>query len=57
MVLIFVFAALITPPDVVSQLMLAGPMLLLMQLSYWICCGVEKSRKRKEAKEAQKAGT
>ena len=56
-VLIFVFAALITPPDVVSQLMLAGPMLLLMQLSYWICCGVEKSRKRKEAKEAQKAGT
>ena len=55
--LIFVFAALITPPDVVSQLMLAGPMLLLMQLSYWICCGVEKSRKRKEAKEAQKAGT
>ena len=56
-VLIFVFAALIAPPDVVSQLMLAGPMLLLMQLSYWICCGVEKSRKRKEAKEAQKAGT
>lgn len=55
-VLVFVFAAIITPPDVVSQMMLAGPMLLLMQLSYWICCGVEKGRKRREAKEAQKAG-
>lgn len=54
-VLIFVFAAFITPPDVVSQLMLAGPMLLLMQLSYWICCGVERSRKRKEAREAKEA--
>jgi len=51
-VLIFVFAAIITPPDVVSQLMLALPMLLLMQISYWICSAVDKGRRRKEAREA-----
>ena len=54
-VLIFVFAAIITPPDVVSQMMLAGPMLLLMQLSYGICCWVDRSRKRKEQRAAAKA--
>ena len=32
-VLIFLLAAFITPPDVVSQLMVAGPMLLLYELS------------------------
>lgn len=54
-VLVFVFAAIITPPDVVSQMMLAGPMLLLMQLSYGICCWVDRSRKRKEQRAAAKA--
>lgn len=49
-VLVFVFAAIITPPDVVSQLMLAFPMLLLMQVSYWICCWVDRGRKKKEAR-------
>lgn len=49
-VLIFIFAAVITPPDVVSQLMLAIPMLLLMQLSYWICCLVDRGDRKKEAK-------
>ena len=52
-ILVFIFAAIITPPDVVSQLMLAGPMLLLMQLSYYICCAVDRSRKRREAREAK----
>ena len=47
---IFIIAAIITPPDVVSQLMLALPMLLLMQLSIFICIIVDKSnRKRKKA--------
>ncbi len=32
-VLIFVAAAVLTPPDVVSQLMLAGPLLLLFEIS------------------------
>ena len=50
-VLIFVFAALITPPDVVSQLMLAGPMLLLMQLRRKAASGKRPRRpKRREPK-------
>lgn len=50
-VLIFVAAAIITPPDVVSQLMLALPMLLLMQLSYWICCLVDRGSRKKKARQ------
>lgn len=48
-VLIFVFAAVITPPDVISQLMLGIPMLLLMELSIFICRLVYKEKKEKEA--------
>lgn len=46
-VLIFVLAALITPPDVVSQTMLAIPMILLMQLSIFICVAVDKNNRKK----------
>jgi sec-independent protein translocase protein TatC len=35
-VLVFVGAALLTPPDVVSQLMLAGPLMILFELSIQI---------------------
>lgn len=35
-VLVFLAAALLTPPDVVSQLLLAGPLLLLFELSIQI---------------------
>lgn len=34
-VVIFIMAALLTPPDVVTQLALAGPMLLLYEISVW----------------------
>jgi len=33
LVLVFVAAALLTPPDIVSQLMLAGPLLILFEVS------------------------
>lgn len=36
-VLIFVAAAIITPPDIVSQIMVAIPMILLYQLSIMLC--------------------
>ncbi len=36
-VVIFVLAAIVTPPDPVSQLMMALPLLLLYELSIWIC--------------------
>lgn len=36
-VLIFIVAAIVTPPDVVSQLMVAIPMLVLFEISRFIC--------------------
>ena len=45
-VVIFIVAAVITPPDVVSQIMIAVPMLLLYQLSIGLC---RIFRKRKVA--------
>ena len=47
-VLIFVIAAVITPPDVTSQVMVAIPMLLLFEISILLCSVVEKAKKKKE---------
>lgn len=41
---IFILAAVITPPDVVSQIMVAVPMVLLYQLSILICRSVSRVR-------------
>ena len=38
----FVIAAVLTPPDVISQLSLAGPLLLLYEGSIWSVRYVEK---------------
>lgn len=46
-VVIFVLAAFITPPDVISQIMLAIPMVLLFQLSTIICTVVYKTNRKK----------
>ncbi len=43
-VLVFLAAALLTPPDVVSQLLLAGPLLLLFELSIQIVRVTGKKR-------------
>ncbi len=45
-VAIFIVAAIVTPPDPVSQIMMALPLLLLYELSIWICKVVEKDRRR-----------
>ena len=50
-VVIFVMAAIITPPDVVSQIMVALPMILLYELSIALSSMVGKRRKAKEADE------
>jgi sec-independent protein translocase protein TatC len=57
-VFVFVVAAVLTPPDVISQLMLAVPMLLLYELSVFAVRHVEKKREEKKAAEeaAEKAG-
>lgn len=51
-VAIFILAAVITPPDVVSQVMLAIPMVLLLQLSIIVCTIVDKTNRKKHGKEA-----
>lgn len=51
-VAIFILAAVITPPDIVSQIMLAIPMVILLQLSIFICVLVDKTSRKKETVEA-----
>ncbi len=46
-----ILGALFTPPDPISQILVASPLLLLYELSIWIAAVVEK-RKAKELEEA-----
>lgn len=43
---IFVIAAILTPPDVITQVLLAAPMLLLFEVGVIFCTIVEKSKKK-----------
>lgn len=43
-VIIFVIAAILTPPDVISQIALAVPLILLYEISIVICKLIEKRR-------------
>lgn len=52
-VAIFIFAAVITPPDVVSQLMLGIPMVLLLEFSILVSSAVYKKKKKEETKEQE----
>jgi sec-independent protein translocase protein TatC len=47
-VVIFVVAAVLTPPDVISQIMLAVPILLLYEISIWICRSVTRKREEQD---------
>ncbi len=51
-VLVFIGAAVLTPPDVVSQLMLAGPLLILFELSLQIVRITAKKPEEEEEEEA-----
>ena len=50
-VFVFVVAAVLTPPDVISQLMLAIPMMLLYELSVFSVRRVEKKSEAAKAEE------
>lgn len=50
-VLIFLIAALITPPDIVSQIMVAFPMIGLYELSIIICTFLQKLRRKRKKEE------
>ncbi len=44
-VLIFILAAILTPPDAISQIGLAIPMLILYELSILVCTKINKGKK------------
>lgn len=50
-VAVFVVAAIFTPPDPISQLMLAIPITLLYEASIWCVWLIERRRQREESKD------
>jgi sec-independent protein translocase protein TatC len=46
-VVIFIMAAIITPPDVFSQMLVAIPLLVLYEISIFISAGVMRSKQKK----------
>ena len=54
LVVILILSAVITPPDIVSQVVVAFPILVLYQVSIFISKRVLKREKKKEAKLAAK---
>jgi sec-independent protein translocase protein TatC len=51
-VAIFVVAAVVTPPDPISQLMLALPIILLYEVAIWCVRIIEFRRRDEEPEEA-----
>jgi len=49
--LVFVVAAIFTPPDVVTQVLMALPLMLLYEISLWVVKAGEKKRAPKEDDE------
>jgi len=54
-VMVFVVAAVLTPPDIFSQVSLALPLLLLFEISIFACRLVEKQRAKREAEAGEDA--
>jgi sec-independent protein translocase protein TatC len=48
-VAVFVFAAILTPPDPISQITLAVPIIVLYEISIWMAKLVERDRAKREA--------
>jgi sec-independent protein translocase protein TatC len=53
-VVIFCVAAILTPPDVITQCLLAVPLLVLYFLCYWIAVAVERTRAKKHCRRNNK---
>jgi sec-independent protein translocase protein TatC len=47
-VVVFVVAAIFTPPDPISMMSLAVPLCLLYEISVWLSVWVERDRERRE---------
>ena len=50
---IFVLSAIITPPDAISMMSLAVPLVLLYEVSIWCVALIERSRAKEEAARAE----
>lgn len=48
-VAVFIVAAVLTPPDPISQISLALPIILLYEISIWMAKLVERERAKREA--------
>jgi len=55
-VIVFAVAAVLTPPDIISQIGLGIPILILYEISIVLARMVEKKRARQEAEEEAEAG-
>lgn len=55
LIVILILAAFLTPPDVLSQIVLSIPLLLLYELAILQAAAIERKRKREEAKAAEEA--
>lgn len=53
-VIILIISAIITPPDPITQLLIAGPIVLLYEGSIYISASVLKNKQRKAKKELRK---
>jgi sec-independent protein translocase protein TatC len=49
--IIFILAAILTPPDVISQIILAGPMILLSEIGIFLAGLAEKKKENNEPDE------
>jgi len=54
--LIFVVAAVFTPPDVATQLMMAGPLIVLYEIGIWVAKVFGKKKKELVEESAQEKG-
>ncbi|MBN1480593.1 twin-arginine translocase subunit TatC [candidate division KSB1 bacterium] len=50
-VIIFILAAMLTPPDVMTQLLLAGPLIVLYEISIWVSAAVVRKKKEMEQED------
>ncbi|HTO85396.1 MAG TPA: twin-arginine translocase subunit TatC [Methylomirabilota bacterium] len=53
-VIVFIVAAIVTPPDPISQCTLALPLLVLYEASVWLSVMVERNRDKREKEEREK---
>ena len=52
-VALLILSAIITPPDIFSQLLVCGPLIILYEISIMVAKRIEKKRKLKEQEEEQ----